>query len=551
MVQTISNISELFGHRILMLGILCLFGICDVCAFSMIDDNKINPKEKSHIILIHTDVLYKIENDPKAEILVGNVQLSHDGAILYCDSARYYRQDNSFDAFGNVEMIQGDTLKLVSDTLYYKGNSLTAHAISNVTLFHKESRLETEFLDYFRLEALGVYHDGGTLYDKDNVLYSEWGQYIPPKHEAYFRDAVVLTNPSFVMKTDQLYYYTDTEVAKIVSPTEINSNDGSFIYSENGRYDTRNSWADLLDRSYVIRDMRRIEGDSLHYNSITHLSEAFGDVVLTDAENNCMLLGNRCEYNDSLGYAMATDSAVIVDYSTPDTLYAHGDTLKMFTFNINTDSVYRNLHMYHKVRMYRKDFQGVCDSLVSLSKDSCTYLYGQPIVWNENQQIFGEEMRVYNNDSTIDWLHVINQAMTIERVDSVSYNQVASKEMFSYFVGGQIEHSEAKGNVFVAYFIDESDGSRIGMNYTETSLLKLYMKDKKITKIWMPSSVGKIYPEGQIPSDRRYLGGFAWFDYIRPKDKADIFEWKSKDAKDMLKKTEKRVVPLQKLDDIE
>ncbi len=539
------------GCRTLLIGVLCLL-VCGVVRASEMTDDKENVTQQkdSRIILIHTDVLYKVKHDPTAEILVGNVQLSHDGAILYCDSARFYRQDNSFDAYGRVKMEQGDTITLFGDTLYYKGDEFTAHAIGNVKLYHKESRLETEFLDYYRLENLGVYHDGGTLYDKDNVLTSEWGQYSPPKSEAYFREAVVLTNPKFEMQTDQLYYYTDTEIAKIVSPTEIFSTDSTYVYSEDGRYDTRNGWADLLNRSYIIKGLRRIEGDSLHYDKPAHLSEAFGDVVLTDAANNVMLLGNRCEYNDSTGYAMATDSAVVVDYSAPDTLYAHGDTLKMFTYNMGTDSVYRDLYMYHKVRMYRRDIQGVCDSLVSLSKDSCTYLYGQPIVWNENQQIFGEEMRVYNNDSTIERMHVINQAMTIERVDSVSYNQVSAKEMFSFFENGEISRSEAKGNVYVAYFIDESDGSRIGMNYTETSLLHLYMKDKKITKIWMPSSVGQIYPVDMIPQDRRYLRGFAWFDYIRPKNKDDIFEWQAKAEKDMLKKTVRSDVPLQKLDDI-
>jgi hypothetical protein len=185
-----------------------------------------------------------------------------------------------------------------------------------------------------------------------------------------------------------------------------------------------------------------------------------------------------------------------------------------------------------------------------LSKDSCTYLYGQPILWNESQQIFGEEIRVYNNDSTIDWVHIVNQAMTIEKVDSVSYNQVASREMFSFFSGGEIEHTEAHGNVYVAYFIDEDNGARIGMNYTETSKMHLYLKDRKVHKIWMPSSTGVIYPPTQIPQDRRYLTGFAWFDYIRPKNKEDIFVWQSKSEKDMLKATEKRNVPLQKLNDI-
>jgi hypothetical protein len=239
---------------------------------------------------------------------------------------------------------------------------------------------------------------------------------------------------------------------------------------------------------------------------------------------------------------------VAMEYSSPDTMYIHGDTLKMMTFNLNTDSVYRNLYAYKKVRMFRNDVQAVCDSLVTLERDSCTYLFGQPIIWNENQQIFGEEIRVYNNDSTIDWVHIVNQAMTIERLDSVSFNQVSSREMFCYFKDGQIERNEAEGNVYVSYFIDEDNGNRIGMNYTETTKLKLYMKDKKVVKIWMPASSGQVYPALMIPDDRRYLTNFAWFDYIRPLNKDDIFEWRGKDAKNMLKKSVKRDVPLQKLD---
>jgi hypothetical protein len=147
-------------------------------------------------------------------------------------------------------------------------------------------------------------------------------------------------------------------------------------------------------------------------------------------------------------------------------------------------------------------------------------------------------------------MHIINQAMTIEKLDSVSYNQVASREMFSYFKDGQIDHNVAKGNVYVDYYMNEEDGNRIGMNYSESTELILYMKNKKVEKIWMPAATGTVYPELMIPADKRYLQNFAWFDYIRPVDRYDIFEWRSKQAKNILKKTEKKVVPLQKLDDL-
>ena len=543
MNRNVRNIIEGYMRcRMLTIGILCFSLGCSLHA-----QNRKPQQTDSRIHLIHSDVLYKTPHDPRAEILVGNVKLSHEGVFLDCDSARFYREDNSFDAYGHVKMVQGDTLSLVGDSLFYDGFALQAHARGEVVLIHRKSKLTTNKLDYDRVYGLGMYIDGGTLYDADNVLTSNWGQYSPSTHEAFFTDNVELKNPKFNLVSDTLYYYTDTERAKIVSPTNITTSDGTFVYGEAGDYDTKQAKANLLNRSYLIKDMRKIVGDSLHYEKETGISEAFGNVILTDDENLCALKGGYCWYDENTGNAMATDMAVAMEFSSPDTMYVHGDTLRMYTFNLDTDSVYRNLYAYNHVRMFRNDVQGVCDSLVSLQRDSCTYMYGQPILWNENQQVFGEEIRVYGNDSTIDWVHIINQAMTIEQVDSVSYNQVSSKEMMCYFTNGEIEHNEAHGNVYVVYFVQD-DSTIVMVNYSETTELHLYMKEKKVDEIWMPAAKGMFYPAIDVPHDRRYLSSFAWFDYIRPKDKDDIFVWRGKDAKNILKTTEARQAPIQRLD---
>lgn len=532
----------------LLIGMLCLSMVCML--FASRPDDRPRRKSSEQVKLIHSDVLYKNYKDVYADVLVGNVKLYHDGMYLTCDSARFYKDDNTFNAYGHVKMMQGDTLTLTSDTLLYNGPLLQAHAQGRAVLTHRETRLTTSTIDYDRLEGVGFYPQHGTLYDGENVLNSDYGQYTPALREAIFKDNVVVNNPKFEMKTNELYYYSDTEIAKIVSETNIISSDSTFIYALRGDYDTKTGKALLMDRSHVYKDMRDIVGDSLFYNDETGVSEAFGSVVLIDAENSCMLTGNYCRYEDQTGVAVATDSAVCYEFSEGDTLYVHADTLKMVSYNQKTDSVYRDLFAYRKVRMFRNDFQGVCDSLVSHQKDSCTYLYGQPILWNEGQQVFGEEIRVYNNDSTVDWIHVINQAMTIERLDSVSYNQVASKEMFCYFKDGALERNEAKGNVYVTYFMEEDDGNRIGMNYTETPELTLFMKNKKVDKIWMSSSVGTMFPVFAIPAEKRYLPNFAWFDYIRPMNKDDIFGWRSKNKEQELKQTERRVVPRQRLEDL-
>lgn len=532
----------------LLIGTMCLsfFGILLAQPLRVS-----KPVKDDKIHLLHSDVLYKNWQDPRADVLVGNVKFLHDGVYLDCDSARYYKDENSFDAFGHVKMVQGDTVTLTGDTLFYDGFEMKARARGNCVLIHNKTRLVTEYLDYDRIGNVGTYPNYGTLYDGDNVLVSDQGQYTTTTHEAFFQSNVELTNPKFKLVSDTLYYYTDTKIAHIESPSNIISDDGTFTYGLRGDFNTTTEEGFLLDRSYVIKDMRRIEGDSLHVTKETGVSEAFGNAVCTDDENNCMLTGNYVRYEDSIGYAMATDSAIVYEYSSPpDTLYLHADTLKMFTFNQGTDSAYRDMHAYFKVRFYRNDVQGVCDSMVTHELDSCTYMYGQPILWNEQQQIFGEEIRIYNNDSTIDWIHIINQAMTIEKIDSSSYNQISAKEMFCYFDDGQLKRNEAKGNVYVSYFMDEEDGSRIGMNYTETTELKVYMEDKKIRKIWMPAASGTMYPDLMVPADKRYLSNFAWFDYIRPLDRYDIFNWRSKDAKNVLKKTEKKYVPIQRLNNL-
>jgi hypothetical protein len=40
-----------------------------------------------------------------------------------------------------------------------------------------------------------------------------------------------------------------------------------------------------------------------------------------------------------------------------------------------------------------------------------------------------------------------------------------------------------------------------------------------------------MYPLNQIPADRRRLPGFAWYEYVRPVNRYDIFNWRGKNGK--------------------
>ena len=513
-------------------------------------------QSESKVRLLHADRLYFDEHIHRtAQILVGDVRFNHEGVLMYCDSALYYEATNSFDAFGHVRMNQGDTLHLNSEVLYYNGLDRLARARYDVVLKHGTMTIYTDSLDYDRLYELGYFFEGGKVLDHDNQLTSDWGEYSPPTHESVFNYNVRLVNPAppakpeTILISDTLHYNTETAIAHIVGPSNI-ENDENHIYSELGYYDTQAKHSHLLERSILTNNGKQLIGDSVVWNDDVATAEAFGNVVYTDVVNKNMFTGEYCYYEDSTGYVRATDSALAIDYSQQDTMYAHADTIKVFTYNIDTDSTYRVVHAYYHMRAYRRDLQAVCDSLVYDTRDSVLFMYRDPIIWQQGQQQLGEEIRIFFNGEYIDSVQVLRQALSVEKIDSIHYNQVAGREMHTYFKDGEIYLSTSEGNVFVNYYPFDDDSIMVELNHTETSLLKMYVKERKVDRIWMPAATGVMYPIPLIPSNMYYLENFAWFDYIRPIDRYDIFEWRPKKAGSELKESVRHSAPKQKLSDI-
>ena len=517
---------------------ITLFSLLSVvllaAAFAVQPAKKRMPRKKQtqdkRIYLVHADNLhYDQYRNGDAQILHGSVHFRHMGANLYCDSAHFYEQTNSFEAWGHVKMVQGDTLRLTSDYAYYDGNDQLAMARYNVILKHRKSTLYCDSLDYDRMYSFGNFFEGGKLVDGTAVLTSDWGEYHTDSKMAMFYYDVRLRDKKLYLTTDSLYYDTRTSRAHIVGPSNITSG-SSHVYSEDGYYNTKTEQTELFGRSVMRDGGKTLVGDSVYHNAKTGTNYAYTDVVYTDSVNRNMMTGDYGEYNDSTGYAMATNRAVVIDYSQKDTLWMHADTFKIFTYNIRTDSAYRVIHAYNKVRVYRRDVQAVCDSLVYHSADSCMTMFHDPIVWNMKQQLFGNEIRVYMRDSTIDWAHVVDDAFSVEQMpDSVHFNQVSSKDMKAFFKKGEIRETQAITNVQLVYYpVDDSDSTLIGLNYTETPLLKMFLENRKMKKIWMEKPTGTLYPMSQIPPEKYFLPRYAWYDYIRPLNKDDIFNWRPK-----------------------
>ncbi len=464
--------------------------------------------------------------DDQRRVLVGNVIFQHDSAFMFCDTAYYFERDSILVAFSHVRLEQGDTLTVYGDHLVFDSKIELAKMRHNVRMISTQQDsteviLFTDSLDYNLQTDIGYYFKGGRIVDAENELISVYGQYSTATKIALFRNDVKMTNPNFVLHSDTLVYSTETKIADITGPSVIESDSG-VVHTSRGWYNTENNTSLLLDRSQVYSGNRILTGDSLLYDRELGIGQAFGNVTIIDTVQKTILTGHYGYYNEKTEYAFVTDSACAIEYSQGDSLFVHADTLELVT----VDSTARILRAYTGARFYRVDIQGICDSLRFNTKDSILYMYGHPVLWNENQQLFGDTIIIFMNDSTVDYVHVPTSAFVVQEVEPDYYNQLGGNDLKAYFEGRNIDWIDIDGNAESIFYPLEQDSAMLGLNYTQSSYLSIWFDEGKLDKlkIW-PAPTGKMIPIPDITPEQKTLKKFAWYEDLRPTDRYDIFRF--------------------------
>ena len=496
---------------------LFVFGLSSLSGIFLYDQKTAKIIYLENADLVSFDQLLK----PDVQILNGNVRFRHDDAVLTCDSAYFYRNTNSLDAFSNVKIVQGDTLFVYGDKLYYNGNTKLVRLRGRARMENRNTTLTTDSLNYDRTSQLAYYFTGGKVVDPENTLTSVWGQYSTRSEDALFSDNVKLVNENFVMNSDTLMYNAQSHRANIVGKTHILYQDETDIYTNKGWYNTQTDRFMLLNRSFLInKEGKSMTGDTIFYDKTIKYGEIFGQGVLKDTVQQSTLYGNYVYYNEDTELGIATDSALLVDWSNEKHMYIHADTLKTFK-----DSIFNEAIAWRNVRFYREDIQGLADSLTYSSRDSVINLMNEPVLWQENQQFSSETIRILTKNQEVYQVHMQQSSMTVELVDSMFFNQISGKDIIAHLDSGEIKRVDVNGNAETVYFIrEESDNSLIGANRTESSFVVIHFEDKKIDRIVLtPASSGEFHPIEMVQDDFIYLTNFFWLETHRPMSEKEVF----------------------------
>ncbi|MBS1508238.1 MAG: organic solvent tolerance protein OstA [Bacteroidetes bacterium] len=476
---------------------------------------------------IHADsVKGGIKDNKRYQRCIGNVSFSQNTTTIYCDSAHFYRAENRLEAFGHVH-ITDDSVDITSLRLEYDGTKKIAYLRQNV-VFEKQkiAKLYTNFLDYYRTKNEARYFNGGKLVDTTNTLTSKKGYYDVNTNLASFKTEVVGVNPDYTLNSDTLQYNSKTRIVYFRDFTTLRDSEGKKAYYQNGTYDTRKKIS-ALNNGEMESPSYKIKGDAYHINDAQKFYKVIGHVVMTSKEENMNIYGDDGFYDKKRGISKVYGHAYVAKVAEDgDTLFLSADTLVSIE---NKDPHKKRLLAYHNVKIFKKDMQGIADSLAYISADSLLYFYRSPVLWTNENQMTADSIHMLLHNKSIHRIYMVSNSFVVSQDSLKDFNQIKGRRMTTYFENKKIDHVIVEGNGESIYHALEEkkiqkDSLLIkitflsGMNKIICSNMRINFNKGKVSSInFYVKPDASFFPPQNIVEKERKLKGFVWLAAKRPR----------------------------------
>ncbi|GAB3544665.1 OstA-like protein [Spirosoma fluminis] len=509
--------------------------------------------------------------------IYNNVRFRQKGVLMYCDLAIQNVTSNVIEAYGNVRMIQGDTISVRGDTMLYYGNTRQANVRGRVVMKDRKMTLTTAQLDYDMISGIAHYPTPGRIVDKENVLTSREGYYDTRSKLFTFRQNVRLVNDKGTLTADSLLYNSLSRIATFQGPTRITNKDGVLTAIE-GQYNTTTGISNFQRRATVETPTYRLTGDSLYYDNVTELGIAKGKVIMVAKDRKIIINGDHVRYNGKAGISRVTGHPVmksLASEASRDTLFLRADTL--FSFDDKATNT-RRLLAHKNVFVYKSDLQSKCDSLLYNTADSTIYFYKKPIVWSQNKyQMEADSMRALLKNNRINTMFLKGRSFVISLDTLKNFNQIKGRTITAYFttktrpaditpqttaaarVGGTsstaspiirtvstvatnpspksvlvqntapvsasapvqeetaLERVIVEGNGQSIYYAVDEQNRMIGLNHVECSRMNIEFLENKVGRIrFYGRPDAQLIPPQEITSENEQLDGFRWREPEKP-----------------------------------
>ena len=450
----------------------------------------------------------------RVEIRSEEYDLTGDSVVynLTTDHAYYFRHTNIWNT-------QGDYLYADRGS-YDKGGELYTVTENGYILTEKQE-VWSDSIDYYKLAGHAVLRGNIQIDDTEHkvLAFGDFGEYWKEPGNAFLtrRPAVVSYDTSqgdsLFMAADSMFLYTIDPARQRADSLRAAARAADSLHADSLRTD-----------SLRVDSLAPAAGDSVQgvrpeapivAARRGSLSEGRGDAKRNGTERTDSLAPRRAD-------SLRRDSLAADSLSLDSLGLTPADSLD----SLARDTIYRLVKGFRNVRIYRSDFQSVCDSLVAVSRDSTIHLYIDPVLWNQNSQITSDVMDIFTANSQIVRAEFVGRPLMVSELDTMHYNQVAGKTMTALFRNNQIYRNDVKGNAQTIYFMQEDDSPDIiGLLVLESGDLTFFIEEKQVVKItYRNNPVYTIYPMDKIPPDvDLFLKDFKWEAKRRPAQR-DVFD---------------------------
>ncbi len=475
--------------------------------------------QSNQIELVHTDEVttdnVAIEGAVKA---VGNVHFKNQNMDMYCDSAYFHEANNWIKAYSRVQINQGDTLNLFSDSLHFNGNTNIGVLQSNVRIRDNLYKLTTDSLKFNATESKAYYTNWAVIKSsQQNInLTSRIGTYSSTTKTFVFKDSVSLVHPDYTVNSDTLGFNTLTEQVFIHGPSVIQLDTTSTIYCNKGIYNTKTDEISIWNSATIETETQTIKGDSLFFNQTTNYAEGFGDVSINDSLERILLKSNYLlKEKDSI---TLINQAQIIKYESGDTLILQADTI--FQRPTGIEGGTQNI-AFSNVIIEKGEIIGICDSMFFNETDSIIKMMQEPIIWREQSQINADSIHIILIDNELKYLKLHENAFIATEHDSIYYDQLSGKYIEASLDSGKIKRVLIQSNAETLYFPQETKKDSItgeevktlkgAVNHMISSEILLYFENSEIQKISIVENADSILkPVKNAKKEDLYLKRFVW-----------------------------------------
>lgn len=504
------------------------------------------------------------------------VQIENPDYRIKSDSV-IYNLDSEVSTFLSPSVIwksgNDEEQILSADRGWYNAKTLRYFFTSNAYVLTKEQEIWADSMDYYSNDEKGIMHNNIQMRDEEQQIigFGDYGIYFGNRQHAMLtkRPSLVSFDPqqkedSLYMRSDSIFLYTiDKALAmkqdsllkglkqlfgeeEIVDTPPIASDSTVVaaqpdIVKEKPAKETKGFWAWLKGlfggkdgkkeskrKTEIVEEV--IVVDSLDTYVPTD-SLFIPPVIMSDtlaADSVMVGLTESIETVSELLFQSPSEIVEEIEEEAPPVVVAPKPIPleDQIPPSLDADSIVRTVKAYHNVKIFRNDFQAVCDSLISFSLDSTMHLYIDPVLWSDNNQIKSEVVDIYSVNQQIDKAVFTGEPIMSSEVDSTRYNQVKGKVIEAFFRDNEIFRTDVNGNGQTYYYMqDDETGDLQGFLVAECANISFHFADKQIESIvYKGNPVYTIYPMEKIPEDQpQTLPGFLWEANRRPL-LSDVFD---------------------------